>query len=63
VNWKASTRDGMENTASPAEVNGTEVVQSGTKVPYCRDERLQIGTKITKARVKRSYGHRKSFVV
>ena len=33
----------LENTASRAGVNGTEVVQSGTNVPYSRDERLQSG--------------------
>jgi len=43
VNWKTSTR---EDTVRRAEVNGTEVVQGGTNVPYCGDERLQIGTKI-----------------
>jgi hypothetical protein len=43
VNWKTCNCVGTENTASRAGVNGTEVVQSGTNVPYSRDERLQIG--------------------
>ena len=32
----------VENTASRAGVNGTEVVQSGTNVPYSTDDRLKI---------------------
>jgi len=38
VNWKTCDCVGTENTASRAGVNGTEVVQSGTNVPYSTDE-------------------------
>src|SRR5262249_43880581 len=39
-----------KNTARPAGVNGTEVVQSGTFVPYSRDPRLPIGKQRSEVR-------------
>jgi hypothetical protein len=63
VNWKTHSCDGTENTASPAVVNGTEVVQSGTNVPYSRDERLQIGNRDQKSEIRNSDCHRKSSVI
>jgi hypothetical protein len=41
VNWKTCNYVGTENTASRAGVNGTEVVQSGTNVPYSRRIRVE----------------------
>jgi hypothetical protein len=43
VIWKTHTCDGTESTASRAEVNGPEVLESATNVPYYGDERLHIG--------------------
>jgi len=43
VKWKSCNCVGTENTASRAGVNGTEVVQSGTNVPYSTDEGSKVG--------------------
>ena len=55
VNWKTCNCVGTENTASRRGVNGTEVVQSGTNVPYSRDEGSEVKNQ-------HSDCHRKSFV-